>query len=133
MCALGIFACSENGLGDFIVAVFDRENYRKRFCIHFSCEECDGLETCLALSGATNKRGIILNTIIVHQIAKWESVTKEDRLAGGAVDGFAIFFIKRLDLGNVGIGVLLVDSCVGGIKLGKFFGNFIDDYFGIFQ
>ena len=114
----------KNRLRNLAVAIFNRENGGQRERIHLVCEEGDSFKTRLALGGATHKRGIILNTIIVHQIAKRESVTEEDNLAGSTIGCTTVLRFEFTNLGDIGGGIRLVGFGIRGIDTGKRFGDF---------
>ena len=66
--------------------------------IHLLCEEGDGLKARLGLRRATHKGRIVLDAVVIHQIAEGEAIAEEQGLIARGIDRLLILLIQRIEL-----------------------------------
>ena len=91
----------DDGRRNLLIRSLNRHDVLKAELIHLLCEEGDGLKARLGLRRATHKGRIVLDAIVIHQIAEGEAIAEEQGLIARGIDRLLILLIQRIELALV--------------------------------
>ena len=101
--------------------------------IHLASKERNGFKAGFRFRRAACKRGIIAQTVIVHQIAERETVTEQHGFPGSIVHHRLIFAIQSGQLFQIGRSVSGIDIPVGRVDRFQCIVDSIAESFSVLQ